>query len=1043
MAEIFHTLAEQKAVQAEELRAFNGIKLQYIRTKIEAILSLIGRNNIFDQYTRHDIDHINEMLNIVGWIIPTKTQECLTSAEWLMLVLSIYFHDMGMLVTKKEYDNRNKNIEFRKYKDDVSKGIMGQEYKEKLLQLSVNDSEHFLYQEFVRGRHSLRIKQWILGENGDLLDEEGNGIIAEINEMLVHIDPKFKRDLAIICESHHLDDLDDFEKYQTSSRYGNTESEVVNLQYIAVILRTADLLHITSDRTPSIQFVLVNPSDPKSLIEWQKQMAVKAVQPKVPRNKDGEKDESLPKDTIEITAYFDKPDQAEAFFGLSSYIMYMKKELQKNFEWVQLSMRKEGTKNYLYPWQKIDDEKIETLGFEPHQLQFTVDQSSILQLLVGHTLYEDSSVVIRELVQNGIDAVKLQYCLTNGTREVSDYITSGEVHISWKEGERCLSISDNGTGMEIEEVINFLLKVGASKYRSAQFQKEYPNFSAISRFGIGVLTCFLIADDIDITTNSQNEKTANVISLRKVNGKYLLKKVDKASVNSFIREHGTEITLHVRTDVNVQDILASARKWIVFPRCKVVLINGSESISIGYQTPKEALEQYITENSYSLGDDSIKVEEVSKNGIYLAYALQYNKYFGEWNFLRYGQSFYSKDEVFSPIGICVEGVRVEFNSPGFDGINIIAVANTKNCSSVLTNVARSAVEENSQKEIFLAVLYQFYAQHLQSQIISLQNKGFSINWATSECKYLMQSIIPSSYDSDRNKIIPQSFNALHRELDKINCIVIEADDERKAMSAKDIADMDSINIVDSEMVTAAESLLRQVRSDTTLSQLITTVQPQINLPTEAPLLCNYDSGYLLHQHALQGKEVSSIVVIKEQRRVDLYFSKGCSNWVSFTSQSDMRERHFPGDIISSRQIHIPISEIQIQGLSDEFGVKTINGIYLSNRSPLTQYICSLLLKFDYEKTKEDEKLVETLVSIICNDMFLEATTDERTQTRMNEFFNNMVETRMNIPTSITSRLWERIDKTELCSKLFQAKYILYRPRDWSRNKTSENVYYYW
>ena len=34
--------------------------------------------------------------------------------------------------------------------------------------------------------------------------------------------------------------------------------------------------------------------------------------------------------------------------------------------------------------------------------------NSQVQLLVGHTLYNDSSVVVRELVQNAIDAVKLQ-----------------------------------------------------------------------------------------------------------------------------------------------------------------------------------------------------------------------------------------------------------------------------------------------------------------------------------------------------------------------------------------------------------------------------------------------------------------------------------------------------------------------------------------------------------------------------------------------------------------------------------------------------------
>lgn len=44
--------------------------------------------------------------------------------------------------------------------------------------------------------------------------------------------------------------------------------------------------------------------------------------------------------------------------------------------------------------------------------------------------------------------------------------------------------------MTINEVENFLLKVGKSRYRTKEFIKKYPEFPAISRFGIGILTCF-------------------------------------------------------------------------------------------------------------------------------------------------------------------------------------------------------------------------------------------------------------------------------------------------------------------------------------------------------------------------------------------------------------------------------------------------------------------------------------------------------------------------------------------------------------------------
>ena len=770
MAETFITFAENKAAEAENLHAFQGTKLLYIRERIQNILSLIGRDGLFDQYTRHDIGHIDEMLKILEWLIPDKSKECMTQAEWLMLVLSVYFHDMGMLVTKDEYNHRDSNKDFLDFKNKALNPAIEQSFKDRLTAAG-EDVDRFLYQEFVRKNHALRIKRWITGEYTSLNNTTEAPIVVEINDMLTHLNSQFRRDLAMVCESHHLDDLDDFTKYGTNVHYGNSQDEKVNLHYIAIILRTADLLHITNDRTPTIQYHLIEPSDPRSILAWQKQMAVSAVLPKTPRNEEGAVDRSLPSDTIEITAYFDKPDQAEAFFGLSSYIRYMKSELQRNFEWIQLSIKKEGTENYQYPWRRVDDSKIETRGFEPRKLEFTVDQASILQMLVGHTLYNDSSVVIRELVQNGIDAVKLQHCIANNTDTVSDHV-SGEVRVEWKDDTHCLIVSDNGTGMTIEEVDNFLLKVGASKYRSEAFQKKYPGFSAISRFGIGVLTCFLIADDIDITTNSVNEETANVISLRQVNGKYLLKKVPTSEIDPFIASHGTSITLHVRTDINAQNILADARKWVIFPPCDVFFCHGAERTKIGYESPKEALVQYLNANRWDVDDTNIRIVEETTDGITLAYALRYNHYLHEWNFLSYGSTFYPKSDTFSPIGTCIEGIRVEFNSPGYEGIGIVSVANTKNRNMVLTNVARSAVEDNPKKEVFLTTLYRLYAEHIQWQLNQLYTSGYSLNWVASECEYLMQPLLRTRAYGLGENVTPQSTKVLHKGMrwDSTSCI---------------------------------------------------------------------------------------------------------------------------------------------------------------------------------------------------------------------------------------------------------------------------------
>jgi len=270
----------------------------------------------------------------------------------------------------------------------VEDGKMGLEYKIKIEKLKADKAERFLYQEFVRSKHAERIKVWIHGIKNDYWGS-CEKIIDEIDKLLNPVDKLFKRDLGLICESHHLPDLDDFGKYKTSQAYGTSRQEEVNLQYAAVMLRTADLLHITSDRTPTIEFNLINPSDPVSQGEWYKQMAVKSVRPKLQKDKDGNIDDKIPPDTIEVNAYFDEPNQANSFFALISYLRYARGEIVKSYEWIEKSKKTQGSK-YCFPWKNIDDSNIETYGFERKLFEFKLDQPNILKLLVGHTLYNDT-----------------------------------------------------------------------------------------------------------------------------------------------------------------------------------------------------------------------------------------------------------------------------------------------------------------------------------------------------------------------------------------------------------------------------------------------------------------------------------------------------------------------------------------------------------------------------------------------------------------------------------------------------------------------------
>ena len=164
MIEALTTYAEKQAERAESLPAFSGIKLLHIKRQLSELLSLIGRGGIFDEYTRHDISHIDEMLTILEWLVPENTKSIMSPADWLLTVLAIYFHDLGMLVTKKEYEERDASGFSTYCETELFGGDAGKDYRDKIERLPRAEIDRFLYQEFVRHKHAERIRFWVLGQ---------------------------------------------------------------------------------------------------------------------------------------------------------------------------------------------------------------------------------------------------------------------------------------------------------------------------------------------------------------------------------------------------------------------------------------------------------------------------------------------------------------------------------------------------------------------------------------------------------------------------------------------------------------------------------------------------------------------------------------------------------------------------------------------------------------------------------------------------------------------------------------------------------------
>jgi molecular chaperone HtpG len=173
---------EKRAIEAQGLPSF-PINVEEIRRTVAALLSEFGRYGFFDEYTVHNFDHVHEMLRTLDWLVPADTRSVMTKSDWLLLTLSCYFHDLGLLVTRDEFEARDESTFHNFCEGVLFSGPDGADYRAKVDELSAERREKFLYQEFVRCHHATRVRNWVMGKPNVALGQAA-AAAEEINRLL-------------------------------------------------------------------------------------------------------------------------------------------------------------------------------------------------------------------------------------------------------------------------------------------------------------------------------------------------------------------------------------------------------------------------------------------------------------------------------------------------------------------------------------------------------------------------------------------------------------------------------------------------------------------------------------------------------------------------------------------------------------------------------------------------------------------------------------------------------------------------------------------
>lgn len=123
---------------------------------------------------------------------------------------------------------------------------------------------------------------------------------------------------------------------------------------------------------------------------------------------------------------------------------------------------------------------------------FQVDLRGLVDLL-SHHLYSSPRVYLRELMQNAVDALTARRGL-----EPAAPVDAFGIRL-YADGS-VVRVEDDGVGLTEADVHTFLATIGRSSKRAEMVAEQRGDF--IGQFGIGLLSCFLVADEIHVLSRS-------------------------------------------------------------------------------------------------------------------------------------------------------------------------------------------------------------------------------------------------------------------------------------------------------------------------------------------------------------------------------------------------------------------------------------------------------------------------------------------------------------------------------------------------------------
>ncbi len=176
--------------------------------------------------------------------------------------------------------------------------------------------------------------------------------------------------------------------------------------------------------------------------------------------------------------------------------------------------------------------------------QFQAESKRLLDLMIN-SIYTHKEIFLREIISNASDAIDKLCYMSLTDENVGLSREDFKILVKLDKDARTVTVSDNGVGMDAEEMENNLgviARSGSFQFKSGMEQgdREKADIDIIGQFGVGFYSAFMVADRVTVISRKYGADAACKWESEGADG-YTVSEAERESV-------GTDVIMHIKPD---------------------------------------------------------------------------------------------------------------------------------------------------------------------------------------------------------------------------------------------------------------------------------------------------------------------------------------------------------------------------------------------------------------------------------------------------------------------------------------------------------------